>query len=420
MIQSRRKAGMITTEVAIGIGLAVVVLFVAIGLFNENISAMVLNSSLAKFFNSGEKTTYSSLNRDYSASQVNVQIMGEQGLGMLRQRANNKSIDIINQDFSSGNTDGSSIAYLALSIQVLAGEPHTCVYMKKDSNKPCNQDDIGGYNYRIDVNSSTITIGKVTDKESVSSVGKSVTLNVDPGVLSAFNNAINSAGTTAVDSQNLTAAQKYQILSDTSEALDPLGPKAYKHVRSDAILIRKTKFNQLGFISANKNKSLKSDIEDFITLVIEYAKASNTIYDKCGGFYRFAHPILCTKARADVHIDDGEIKGLITWEKDLISSLDSLVNPTDQQVADIFNKNLLKSVYDGKNNRNLFDILNDDNAYDSITSKTFAAKLYKMCIDRKKPLSFLSVQETSDQYGVGDMNGENHCSVNKSEVSQFY
>lgn len=401
MLKSRRRSGAVTTEVAVGIGLAVVVLFVAIGLFNDNISAMISNSSIANIFNSGGKTTYSSFNRDYSDSQVNVQIMGEQGLGMLRQRANNKSIDIINQDFSSGNTDGSSIAYLALSIQILSGEPHTCVYMKKDSNKPCNQDDIGGYNYRIDVNSSTITIGKVTDGESVSSVGKSVTLNVDPGILSAFNNAINSAGTSAIDSQKLTAAQKYQILSDTSEALDPLGPKAYKHVRSDAILIRKMKHNPLSKISVPLQKNL-----------IEFAK---DIYDDA-----VASNMKCSEDSCGLHISGeikptGELSGelliISTWKNNLISDLNALDNPTDQEVANVFNKNLSKE---------LLGILNDDKANDYKTPKDFAANLYLLCVitHHENDLGFLSVKSGHDKYYVGDYDflGKNYCGVKQSEV----
>lgn len=158
-----RKSGAITVEVAIGIALAVIVVLVALGLFSENLSNMVSSSGIANMFKNSNKTTYSSFGRDYTNSQVNVQLIGEQGLAMLRNIANNKAIEQIDKYMSGVDTsvtNVNSIAYLAIAINAIVGSPDICVYMKKDSDKKCNQDGIGGYSYRMNLNSGSITINK--------------------------------------------------------------------------------------------------------------------------------------------------------------------------------------------------------------------------------------------------------------------
>lgn len=158
-----RKSGAITVEVAIGIALAVIVVLVALGMFSENLATMVSSSGFANMFKNSNKTTYSSFERDYTNSQVNVQLIGEQGLAMLRNIANNKAIEQIDK-YTSGVdtsvTNVNSIAYLTTVINAIVGSPDICVYMKKDSDKKCNQDNIGGYSYRINLNGGSITINK--------------------------------------------------------------------------------------------------------------------------------------------------------------------------------------------------------------------------------------------------------------------
>lgn len=170
-INPQRKLGAITIEVAIGIILAVIVLFVAIGLFNENLANMLTGSNIKNMFLNNNKTTYGSFNRDYADSQINVQIMGEQGLDMLRRIANNRAITQIDALYNGSDItvkNNSSIGYLVLAINAIVGSPDICVFMKKDSNKKCNEDGIGGYNYKVTKNGSGFIISKVgTGGESI-------------------------------------------------------------------------------------------------------------------------------------------------------------------------------------------------------------------------------------------------------------
>lgn len=168
-INSQRKVGAITIEVAIGIALAVIVLIIAIGLFNENLSNMLTGSNIKNMFLNGNKTTYGSFNRDYTDSQINVQIMGEQGLDMLRRIANNRAITQIEALYNGSDMtvkNNSSIGYLVLAINAIVGSPDICVFMKKDSNKECDQDNIGGYNYKVTSNGSGFTIRKVMNNST--------------------------------------------------------------------------------------------------------------------------------------------------------------------------------------------------------------------------------------------------------------
>lgn len=158
-----KKIGAITVEVAIGIALAVIVVLVTLGLFSENLANMISSSGIANMFKNTNKTTYSSFNRDYTNSQINVQLIGEQGLAMLRSIANNKAIEQIDKYMDGADTsviNANSIAYLAIAINSIVGSPDICVYMKKDSDKKCDQDGIGGYSYRINLNGGSITIRK--------------------------------------------------------------------------------------------------------------------------------------------------------------------------------------------------------------------------------------------------------------------
>lgn len=158
-----KKVGAITVEVAIGIALAVIVVIVALGLFSENLSNMISNSGIANMFKNSNKTTYSSFSKDYTNSQINVQLIGEQGLAMLRNIANNKALTQIDKymdDTDTSVTNANSIAYLAIAINAIVGSPDICVYMKKDSVKKCDEDNIGGVAYYITLNGGSITINR--------------------------------------------------------------------------------------------------------------------------------------------------------------------------------------------------------------------------------------------------------------------
>lgn len=163
MLKMEKKRGALTIEVAIAIGLAALVLIFTLGLFSENLSAMISNTGMANMFSNNNKTTYGSFNRDYTGSQINVQLIGEQGLAMLRNIANNKAITQIDKYMDGSDKsviNANSIGYLAAVINAIVGSPDICVYMKKDSDKKCDEDGIGGVLYHINLNGNSIAINK--------------------------------------------------------------------------------------------------------------------------------------------------------------------------------------------------------------------------------------------------------------------
>lgn len=76
------KKAAITMEVAIGTAIAIIALFVALGIFSENLKTMITNSGISRMFaNNSAKTAIVKQAYDPTSSQVNVQIVGAQGLG---------------------------------------------------------------------------------------------------------------------------------------------------------------------------------------------------------------------------------------------------------------------------------------------------------------------------------------------------
>lgn len=301
MFKSKSKPGMAMTEVAIGITLAVVAVFVAIGLFNDNLSGMAISSNLSNFFKGNDtKTYFTSFNRDYSDSQINVQIMGEQGLQMLRRKANNLAIDQINSAFHTSNPDVSainanSIGYLALAIKAIVGSPDICVYMKKDSDKFCNEDKIGGYNYKINSGSSTLTINKVDTVGN--SLGETRVLTVGNEASGIFSNAV-------VDTTNgrstLNEDEKYKFINDLSTKAEPY---VYRHV----ILIRSTDT----FTSAKNAMDSASALTNILSsLKTSLQKAHNDCTTKVFGVdFNIAIPEPFTPSGCTRPLEHGTKKG---------------------------------------------------------------------------------------------------------------
>ncbi len=87
VIKRGRKAATLV-EVMLGIGLSIIVVFVALGLWGDNLQDMISASNFKNMFLNKDKTTYSSYNRDYTQvtvpnynpTEVPIQITGEQGL----------------------------------------------------------------------------------------------------------------------------------------------------------------------------------------------------------------------------------------------------------------------------------------------------------------------------------------------------
>lgn len=67
----RKKSGTISVELALSIACIILVLFVAAGALNNNVSTMVSNSGIQKFTKQNSaKTAYTSYGKDYTNAQV--------------------------------------------------------------------------------------------------------------------------------------------------------------------------------------------------------------------------------------------------------------------------------------------------------------------------------------------------------------
>lgn len=86
-----KKAG-ITIEIALSLALMVVVLFLVLGLFSNNLQAIAKNSGILNFFNKKNEISKTFNTADYqkvdpTQTQVNVQVVADQGLDFYLAKA---------------------------------------------------------------------------------------------------------------------------------------------------------------------------------------------------------------------------------------------------------------------------------------------------------------------------------------------
>lgn len=93
VIKGGKKAG-VTVELILAIVLSVVVLFVVLGLFNDNIKEMIANSNISRMFanNAASKTANINWSINPTQTEVNVQTIADQGLTSYLDRAQ-KTVD---------------------------------------------------------------------------------------------------------------------------------------------------------------------------------------------------------------------------------------------------------------------------------------------------------------------------------------
>lgn len=184
-MKHRCKSAMITVELAVSLLLVVVVLFVTLGLFGDNIRDMVANGNFKNIFN-GEsiRTFFANWGKNYNTSQIDVQVMGEQGLEQLRRKANNNNLDLIEpndhvvigpaQTTALSEINANTIAYLAQIIYVIVGDKKVCSHMNKDSKEKCTaigldekyNVEISGNALTVIANGKTIATGTLTQPAS--------------------------------------------------------------------------------------------------------------------------------------------------------------------------------------------------------------------------------------------------------------
>lgn len=334
-MKNKFKKGNVSTEVIIGIALSVVVLFVMMGLFSDNLSKMISSSNIKNIF-TGDRTTFSSFNPDYTSSQVDVQLVGEQGLEMLRRIANNKALGLIDASFNDQNQNVGEIAYLGLMIEAMVGQPDICVYMKKNSLQHCNEDSIGGYDYKLEIAGNSLTINQVN--ESGTSVIKTVNLTyTDTAVgalLTGTNLSVASGGRST-----LSEDETYSFMANISEMIK-------NHINSDVILINKTKtFKNTKIANSNMLPVLIPRLKSLMSaLQLSIYNAHNTCRDywylKGDMDYSNGEPGCAPETtHGNNFVDLAEISLFNSMTNNMINSLSSYTGTTSSGAINLIIKN---------------------------------------------------------------------------------
>lgn len=366
-MKNERKSGMVTTEVAIGIALSVVVLLVAVSLFNGNLSDMMKAANLGGHFDKNDVSAqYDSFSPDYSkaGSQIEVQIVGAQGLKQLRKQANNKALDLI-ADPSSGK-NANSIAYYALVIKSIVGQPDACVRMKKDSKQFCNEKvtdnvtnteiTIGGYNYAIDQSGAELTLTKLyTDGSPTSS--PPVSYHIDSDVASVLGSAtvpLTSDGRSA-----FTTEQQYKFMKDLSAKLEVLDnfDKSVLLVRADTVTFASAAIVPVASSTPAPAATTPAIMSSFNALFEAIKTSASEAYNACSeksglgeyGNYKYYG------CNGYYRISEDDIKTIADWRTNLSKELNALSNSstTTSAAAALF----ANSLADGK----IVSILKNDN-----------------------------------------------------------
>lgn len=192
-LRFKNRRAMVTVELAVSLVLIVVALFVTLGLFNNNLRDMVSNSNFKNLFNgNGSRTFFSFFNKDYKNAQVYVQIMGEQGLQILRKKANNGVVSAVESLSPSGgsvqNTGAyDTISYLSQIITVIMGNQIICDTMTIPSTAECNAPGMPGAKYNVTFTGTSLIINPVGERTA--SRGITVTTTGTVASMAAAKNA---------------------------------------------------------------------------------------------------------------------------------------------------------------------------------------------------------------------------------------
>lgn len=198
-LRFKNRRAMVTVELAVTLFLIVIALFVTLGLFNNNLRDMVANSNFKNLLNgNGSRTFFSFFNKDYKNAQVYVQIMGEQGLQILRKKANNGIVSAVSTLSSGGGSVQnpgafSTISYLSQIITVIMGNSIICNTMVTPSTAECNAPGMPGAKYNISVNGTSLVINPVGN-----SVSRAITLTTT-GPAASLTAAKNASGANTKD-----------------------------------------------------------------------------------------------------------------------------------------------------------------------------------------------------------------------------
>ncbi len=346
MIRTKPRCAMVSTEVAIGISVTVVALFICLGLFGDNLSAMISKSGVNNTLGgNSSKTQYNSFDRDYSNSQVNVQIMGEQGLQMLRRKANNKAIELIEQEFSKSNPNGNSIAYLSTAVKILSGESHICTFMDKDSDQHC--DKFGKYNYTTSLQGVYISVKSLPIDNKAKDITGEIKVTINPvvqSVLSAIIVPLNAKGESA-----LSASVKYKYITDITD-------KLLSYLNPDVVLIRK-----INVYKSEKNYTNQNMILDLVELTGKLQTSLKIAYYERRNQSCF---IICwDDPEGNPTITEGDYDAVKLWAKDYIMEQVPAIDINSITKSAILKNyiDLLSKKYEtGNNDKTALSVFDDD------------------------------------------------------------
>lgn len=366
----KKSPAMVSTELAISITLVVAALFVTLGLFSGNLKQMVSSGNFQRFFLGSDKTTYSAFNRDYSNSAIETIMTGEQGLEQLRKLANNLGVDIIKDQINNNKTiltgkDSNSIEYLALIIKAITGEPHICVYMEDESNKHCNDPEIGGYAYAIESNLTKVRALYPKSQSPTNYLPNSPAMNltgIDTSLASLASEIITTNGASAMSTMQQAAFVKKATLAAQ--------PVVYK-----SVLLANTNEK---FKSSDKEKEYTPEqfAADLLATIDDVAAVAQTSADYCSNHSKN------TSCKNSIGDNDMEVVAL--WKK----NVNNISRNTFQNIA----SNFLNSMKEGANEEtnglgdwaynlfvtspNIINILNDDSVITTTKATACTALFY--------------------------------------------
>lgn len=413
ILKNERKSGAAMTEVAIGAALAAVALFVALGLFNDNIAEMISNSNLSNVFSGNDsKTLFSQFSRDYSNSQINVQIMGEQGLGMLRRKANNKAITQIGEAFGDKDfggvdtsvTNANSIGYLAIAIKAIVGKPDICVYMKKDSDKFCDKDKIGGYNYKIDIGGVALTINKVDETGNI--IQETKVLNLD-GSMSSILSSVPIPIDETTGASNFDTREKYDFIKDLSTDAKP-------YVYPPVILMREVQTFESTKITVLPPPT---DLVSALTTILNNLKQkANDAYTRCHCYHLFGARICVPWQRFLTHpgcggptVSNSDNSKVSNWTSELATTLSTSAS------GGVGSSELINLFKSSLETTSIIDVLNDDKTNSITACETLINGLVDFSNQYNVPLVDLDVIESSGSYTI--TKGGQTCSTSNEDNS---
>lgn len=266
-LRFKNRRAMVTVELAVTLVLVVVALFVTLGLFSNNLRDMVTNSNVKNLFNgNGTRTFFSLFDKKYRDAQVYVQVMGEQGLQILRKKANNGVVSAVaTLPKNGGSVENaatfSTISYLSQIITVIMGNQIICDTMPTPSTAECGTAGVPGAKYTVSVTGTSLTITPAAGN----SYAKGITITTT------------DRGASLADSKNAhdrySTKDKFKFISNLSSD---------NSSTSNALVKTIGYFNSV--ISRGGSFATADSVDQkIITLLDQIAKNMKTAKDECMG-----------------------------------------------------------------------------------------------------------------------------------------